>query len=428
MQKKIALISSFALLASISIVKGGVFEWFSLAWGTTTLLLIASYVIFNKNALNDIALFFSYRVIIAFLCFQTWTVIQVLLPTSNDINASTNSALFGFSILGFLFILSTALKNPNNYIHLFNALIFLGLAHTIYGLFIFLSDNDKLLWMDKVFYLDRPTGFFVNPNHFAAYISLIIILLISQLVYSEKAVIKTNKIWQLLDRLFDPQYLIALILLITLLMTKSIGAIGAITIVLFTTITLNIVKKSFRKTTFIYAGGCAIAILFLLLSINIEIIQQESQLFSHTFQRRIALSFASWDMLKDHWVFGVGGGSFYSAFSQHRNLDIGNTYYNYAHNDYLQFWIEYGSIGIIILIGFIGFALRKNISILQKSNNSYQKAFAFTSLSGTAVLAIHSTVDFPLHIPGYCVLYLSILCANLFSDTDTTKKALNKRY
>jgi len=124
-------------------------------------------------------------------------------------------------------------------------------------------------------------------------------------------------------------------------------------------------------------------------------------------------------MLKDHWLFGVGGGSFYSAFSQYRNLDIGNTYYNYAHNDYLQFWIEYGLIGIVTLITFITLALHKNYQVLQTSNNAYRKAFAITSLIGTATLAIHSLVDFPLHIPAYSVLYLCILCVNIFSHNQS---------
>ena len=387
-------------------------------WGTIICILISAYSLVSKSTTQDFYKFFSNKAIIALSFFLAWTLIQLCLPTTNDIDASTDSALLGLSFLGMLFLLSIALKSEKTLKHLFNGFIILALIHVIYGLYIYLSGENKLLWMDKVFYLDRPTGFFVHPNHFAAYISLSALLLGSCLLNENKGNLKSKKIWLLLDNLFEPKFLILLVFLVTLLMTKSIGAIGAGIISVAGIIVINIIKSQLNKTNLIIIGLIVSCLLLVVFSVDFNIIQKEASGFSHTFDRRIALSLASWDMLKDHWIFGVGGGSFYSSFSQYRNLDIGNTYYNYAHNDYLQFWIEYGIAGAVSLVAFIYLALRKNYKILKITNNKYQKSFAITSIVGTATLAIHSLVDFPLHIPAYSIFYLSILSVNLLVNND----------
>ena len=112
--QKIALISSLLLITSISLVKGGVFEWFSLMWGVTVCVLISCYMTLSKSAAQDANSFISEKTIIAFLCFIAWTIIQLCLPSTNDIKTSTDSALLGFSFLGLLFVLKVTVKASDN--------------------------------------------------------------------------------------------------------------------------------------------------------------------------------------------------------------------------------------------------------------------------------------------------------------------------
>jgi O-antigen ligase len=136
---------------------------------------------------------------------------------------------------------------------------------------------------------------------------------------------------------------------------------------------------------------------------------------SHTFYRRLELSKAAFIMLETTWLTGIGGGAFYSQFSPYRTLEIGNTYYNYAHNDILQFWIEYGLIGVSLLVLFLATLIRDNIRILSQSRSGIQATFAYASIYSTLAVAIHSLVDFPLHIPGFSVCYLVIISVNSLS-------------
>ena len=168
---------------------------------------------------------------------------------------------------------------------------------------------------------------------------------------------------------------------------------------------ISVIKAQKLKKILALGGIFAVFLFTFILSIDFSIIEKELTGLSHTIERRLALSSSSFSLVSEHWISGIGGGAFYSVFSKFRNLDIGNAYYNYAHNDYLQFWAEYGIIGITLLTLFIAFALKENIHVIRVSNNHLYRAFAYASLYGSIGLGIHSIVDFSLHIP--CLLYTS---------------------
>jgi len=134
-------------------------------------------------------------------------------------------------------------------------------------------------------------------------------------------------------------------------------------------------------------------------------------------------------MIADNWFLGVGAGAFYSSFSQYRDIDVGNSFYHFAHNDFLHFWAEYGLIGIVLCSIFIISCLRLNYKVLQQSRNVYKRSFAYASLYGSLLLAIHSLVDFPLRVPAYALIYLTILCFNVvvFKEKKVMKSKIEER-
>lgn len=362
---------------------------------------------------------------ISLILFQLWGLLQIAF-LAPDKTASLNQSLIGigFVLLLTIWLANTYLKNTMG--SLFISVLVFATVQAGYGLWIFLSDTELLLWMPKLFYLDRPTGFFVNANHFAAYIVLAIILCLSNTIANSSRLKQRGGFASLFETIYSPKLIIMGFLFISLIASKSIGAILALTIVVGLMF-LNIIRKSQHKvmiiSTFI---GLVLIAAIALLSIDYSIIQNEVNGLAHTFSRRFELSKAAFNMLQDNWLFGIGGGAFYSQFSQYRTLDIGNTYYNYAHNDWLQFWIEYGLIGISMLTLFIIAIIRDNIKVLKANASSMQKTFAYASLYSIIAVAIHSLVDFPLHIPGFTALFLVIISINslnimgntLFKDVD----------
>lgn len=428
--QKIALAFALLLTISASLIKASMLQWASLTW-TAIAALSLCVTITASISLNKKELLFKPLMHPAFLCFigfQFWACVQFLTSISLNTEASIENALLGAGFCCLLILLFFGVRQPQHLGSIYKTLLIFGLLQATYGMAIAISQHNQLLWMDKIFYLDRPTGTFVNPNHFAAYLSILLIMLVSHAACHSVKYKNTRKslFWFIYDQVYNPRNIIAGILIVTILATKSIGVLGALVFALLTAC-IAISRKHSQIKALLITLFCTSALLALfVLSIEYSILEQEIEALSHTVNRRLALSGASLSMVSEYWLFGVGGGSFYSVFSAFRDLDIGHSYYNYAHNDYLQFWAEYGIIGLSLLMAFIFFTLRENLFVLKKSRNPLKRTFAYTSLYSSVVLAIHSIVDFPLHIPGYTVLYLAIISVNVALSMNSKSPMLRK--
>lgn len=415
----LALVLTFA----ITPIKAGSLEWVALLWVALCSLTLAIIIIRTKLRHLPTNTFKAsvgrVRALFILCLFQAWSLLQAV-ALSPDQTASFNSAILGigFIILSVIWVYSLHYKTA--LLWLYRSIICFTLIQSVYGLWTLISHTDLLLWMPKQYYLDRPTGFFVNANHFAAYLVITIILILSHSLamnakksnaheYNEK---KINFLMRGIDATYNPKLFILGILIATLVMSKSIGAIASLMVVL-ALMSMNFLRQSSHKTKFLLVAALFAGIILLsLLSINYALIEDEVAGLRHTVLRRYELSAAALSMLQDHWLIGVGGGSFYAQFSPYRSLQVGNAFYNHAHNDLIQFWIEYGIIGITLLTLFLIVTVRDNMSVLNSTESAMKKTFAYAALYSVAAVLVHSLVDFPLHIPGFSVLFLTIISIN----------------
>jgi O-antigen ligase len=422
-QKKyssLALGFALTLTFCVILIKGSALKWASLSWvvlcsiALTVLLLkrvsgpTKKYQLLTKSAFNVLSPAYL------FIAFQLWALLQYAL-ISPDKPASLDQSLIGLGMLFLLAIWWIAVRDSKALTLLFAFFVLSAAMQSFYGLWVYLSGAEQLLWMPKVYYLDRPTGFFVNANHFAAYLVLGIILCLSKMMANSPSAYKRSAIIGTFDRLYDVNSVILGLLIITLIASKSIGAMVALSVVVVL-IAFEVAKRSQKRKALMIGMIALCLILFLVvLSLDYSFVKSLTSNLSHTFYRRLELSKAAFIMLENTWLTGIGGGAFYSQFSPYRTLEIGNTYYNYAHNDILQFWIEYGLIGVSLLVLFLATLIRDNIRILSQSRSGIQATFAYASIYSTLAVAIHSLVDFPLHIPGFSVCYLVIISVNSLS-------------
>jgi len=412
-----ALAAALILTFGIVLIKAGALPWVSLSWvsiggiSLTILLYLNTntdiYRLINRVKNN----FYGSLFVIVFIIFQLWTWVQYF-TFSSDQAASLNQSLIGIGMVFLLCIWFIAMGHPKAFYFLLTSALVCGVIQTIYGFWVYLTDTNMLLWMPKEFYLDRITGFFVNANHFAAYIVLCIILCVSRDFTAIKQSTNKHSLFSILDQLYNPYKIVLMLLLIALIASKSIGAMVSLLVIILL-LGIKLFFSSNNKLFLLLVGFVVLAISLLsVLSLDYTILENQFANLSHTVNRRIELSKAAFDMLQSNWLWGVGGGAFYSEFSSFRTLEIGNSYYNYAHNDLLQFWIEYGLVGILLLVAFITLAIKNNIETLSESRRGIRAAFAFASIYTTIALGVHSLVDFPLHIPGYSVFYLVLISAN----------------
>lgn len=84
-------------------------------------------------------------------------------------------------------------------------------------------------------------------------------------------------------------------------------------------------------------------------------------------QLRIGLAIVTWDMFKDHPVFGVGFGHFRDAAPVYaRRLD--NEYYSTAmeHNNFLSVLAETGAVGFVIYVSLLAVLLRTSFRLYRR--------------------------------------------------------------
>lgn len=123
--------------------------------------------------------------------------------------------------------------------------------------------------------------------------------------------------------------------------------------------------------------------------------------------RRIDIWRATWQLVKAHPIAGVGMGGYWTAIPEYHDAS-GEMTPQRAHNDYLELLASGGVIGVALsiwfIVGLIG-PLRKRL----RSTDRFRRAATYGALIGFSGVAVHSVVDFGLHITVNAVVCIALL-------------------
>ncbi len=127
-------------------------------------------------------------------------------------------------------------------------------------------------------------------------------------------------------------------------------------------------------------------------SIAVELNRKSADLYT----LRPSIWRATWNLISDHPLAGVGFGGYWIAITKHHAAS-GETTPQEAHNDYLEVLASGGVIGMAIGVWFAA-ALIATARRKLRATDPYQRAVTLGALAGILTVAIHSLVDFGLHI------------------------------
>ena len=130
------------------------------------------------------------------------------------------------------------------------------------------------------------------------------------------------------------------------------------------------------------------------------------------FEQREEVTKASIEMLRDHWKVGAGAGSFRYLFTtyQHRHPNLvvwwgQRLYWEHAHNDILQFPIELGLFGaLVILFGAFWFA----VDLIR--HKFWDSPVSMSIATILLLIVVYSWWDFPFQNPAVLTTFC-VLCA-----------------
>lgn len=103
---------------------------------------------------------------------------------------------------------------------------------------------------------------------------------------------------------------------------------------------------------------------------------------------------------------GAGIGSFDPVFRTIEPLEqLDATFFNHAHNEYLEIWIETGWIGVALLIAFFVWWGRRSWDVWFRSSGSSDRHFRQAASAAILICLIHSIVDYPLRTVALAVVF-----------------------
>ncbi|WAT17577.1 O-antigen ligase family protein [Aurantiacibacter sp. MUD11] len=113
------------------------------------------------------------------------------------------------------------------------------------------------------------------------------------------------------------------------------------------------------------------------------------------------------EMIATYFPIGTGFGAFEDVYRIHETPDLlGPRYLNMAHNDWLQWLIEAGLAGLLLLAAFLFWCAR-----IVWRLRGVGRGYVVLALAGLAILAIASFFDYPLRTPIFQVVGVWFICA-----------------
>ncbi|MEO5801991.1 MAG: O-antigen ligase family protein [Verrucomicrobiota bacterium] len=286
-------------------------------------------------------------------------------------------------------------------------LIALAFALSIFAIFQFITHHEKIWGMIKPEgYVLRGSGTFINPNHFAGFVEMILPValaytLIGKISYAAKIILGYA----------------SLMLLVGIGLTLSRGGWIASSLALLIFFTVLLFQRQFRIHSIV---GLA---LLLALGVVVMVKAQES----HTRFKRLLASdkidddrFRYWNSAiqiwrEDIWL-GAGPAHYDYRFRQYRPESIQGRP-QYVHNDYLNTLADWGLVGLGLIASFIALfyagvfktwrAIRRSVNNNHKKSN--KTALVLGGSLGVLAMLFHSALDFNMHIPANAITAITLV-------------------
>lgn len=360
------------------------------------------------------------------LLAQAWVAVQWLFGLTVDQGSTFQHLMLGLAYTLLFWLVITLFDTRKRLTLLIATLVVSGTLQAFWGAFMTLSGVEWLLTGPKTSYLGVATGTFVNRNHLAGYLELTLACGIGLLMALRDS--RPFSWVNLLELLMGPKARLRLalvVMVIALVMTHSrmgnaaffsaliIVGVGALFVLLDKA---NRVRNSLILVSLILIDVLVVSQYFGLerlkdrvlntrlndVVVDGEVVQQANEVRDDVFGYAIPL-------LMEKPLTGQGAGSFEAVFPKYPGEDI-RLHFDHAHNDFLQFGIEFGLLGTLPLAFFLLLGLWHALRALWQRESVYRSGIGFGAAMGILALLIHSSTDFNLQIPANAAT-LVVVCA-----------------
>jgi len=322
-------------------------------------------------------------------------------PSFHSISVYPFATEMDFSRLllyGMVFCLSAfGIRDRASAYRVIRALAVFGFVLALFGIIQHAAGNGKIYWFRELTHGGSLFGPFVNRNHFAGFVGMIIPLSLGIALRSRK-----------MDRKLMFGFF-AVVMAISLFFSLSRGGIvsffAGLTVFFFLSFTRGMSKKKLIPV-FLFALVLAVY----LLSLGVSPVIERFTRTEVSGEQRFVAWIGTVDAIKDFPLFGSGMGTFQYIFKVYQPDRI-TLYWDHAHNDYLELLLEAGIVGTLLAAAFFFCIFRIILRAEWNGRHIYLAAGFFASIT---TMAFHSVTDFNLHIPSNAILFSLILGMAVF--------------
>lgn len=344
------------------------------------------------------------------------------------------------SLLLLLFAMTIAMVRTRERLRLLLiALIMTGFLQAAYGALMVVSGMEWSFFAKKTQAIGLVSGTYINRNHFSnlAVMSLSVgvgYMITLMLTTRSQASTWKGHLRELIRAVLSEKgrlRLALILLVIAVVMTRSrMGNMSFfISLTVMSALALALLRPITLKVGLFLASVVAIDILIIGQVFGIEQVVDRLQATgqvatefnpaSSDRDRKAVIPIAL-EMWREKPLFGHGAGGFYTAFAQNRTVDFPG-FYDHAHNDYLQFLVEYGLLGTLLILAPILIALVLAIGLLRVRHDPLISGAGFGLAMAIVATLLHSSVEFVQQIPANAAT-LTVICAAVFAAQRLPKR------
>ncbi len=313
------------------------------------------------------------------------------------------------------------------------ALVALGVAEAFYGLAQYLMNVQTILWFTKKYDLEDATGTYINRNHFAGFLEMVLPFAVCLAMYEgEKLLARrkhrsghANKLTSKLTSDVKTQAVIlwlavAVVLMAAIVFSRSRMGLLAACASLLVVFGLKMLQ---RKALPAVLGVAFVALSLCLagwIGLRPALSRFESlgQEFSGD-QSRLSMWPGTLKLIAEHPIVGTGLGTFPVVYTEVQTTFL-TQFVNHAHNDYLEITSDLGIPAALLLFVSILLVLLHAVRAFLHGEGKYGPAVSLACVGSIVAILLHSLTDFNLHIPANALLFAVILGLALASAPKPT--------
>lgn len=311
------------------------------------------------------------------------------------------------------------LRNRDSMDFMTAGILIIGVCVALTGIFQFGSAHKKLLWFREMQYGYLSFGPYVNRNHFAGLMEMLIPVGIGTCIYLLPSVQNRHGHRALLSEfLTHPHsnrfilYFAGVIIMITgLFLSFSRGGIVGFSLAMVFFGIMLLLRSSTRKKGWVVV----ISFFIVLLSVSwfgwlpivkrfVEISQADTSAVNRVHNWK-----DSSEIIRSHPFFGSGLGTYEYVYPRYKTIPSRDKW-EHAHNEYIEGAVELGIPGLFLAVYIMVSFYVMMFRVLRQRSSSYSRLLGIGGMTGITGLLIHNLVEFNLHI-GANALFFSFLLA-----------------